>query len=126
MEVVQGRSINLALSVRGRSALRLAGLEEEVIEQHGIPMRARMVHSTDGKRTPVPYNREGKVSHLLRLVKHTSSENYGGKCCHMSRSSALRLVVEVGCKPLIPSTAILKVAKLAFFRHIICITFTTL
>lgn len=72
MEVVQGRSINLALSVRGRSALRLAGLEEEVIEQHGIPMRARMVHSTDGKKTPVPYNREGKVSHSFNeICKHT-------------------------------------------------------
>ncbi|GIX84508.1 kynurenine 3-monooxygenase [Caerostris extrusa] len=40
MEVVQGRSINLALSVRGRSALALAGLEEE--------------------KTFVPYDKDGK------------------------------------------------------------------
>ncbi|XP_054711977.1 kynurenine 3-monooxygenase-like [Uloborus diversus] len=60
MEVVAGRSINLALSVRGRSALRLAGLEEEVIDKHGIPMKGRMVHSTSGKRTPVPYDNRGQ------------------------------------------------------------------
>ncbi|XP_042899409.1 kynurenine 3-monooxygenase [Parasteatoda tepidariorum] len=60
MEVVQGRSINLALSVRGRSALKLAGLEEEVIERHGIPMKGRMVHSLTGQRNPVPYDPEGR------------------------------------------------------------------
>ncbi|GFX16860.1 kynurenine 3-monooxygenase [Trichonephila clavipes] len=62
MEIVQGRSINLALSVRGRSALALAGLEEEVIDKHGIPMRGRMLHSLDGWRTPFPYDKEGRVS----------------------------------------------------------------
>ncbi|GFS52444.1 kynurenine 3-monooxygenase, partial [Trichonephila inaurata madagascariensis] len=60
MEIVQGRSINLALSVRGRSALALAGLEEEVIDKHGIPMRGRMLHSLDGWRTPFPYDKEGR------------------------------------------------------------------
>lgn len=42
--VVSGnRSINLALSVRGISALRLAGIAEEVLAR-AIPMRGRMVY----------------------------------------------------------------------------------
>ncbi|CAL1284393.1 unnamed protein product [Larinioides sclopetarius] len=60
MEVVPGRSINLALSVRGRSALGLAGLEEEVIDKHGIPMKGRMIHSLDGWRTPIQYDKKGR------------------------------------------------------------------
>lgn len=38
------RSINLALSHRGRAALRAAGLEEEVLAR-SVPMRGRAVHS---------------------------------------------------------------------------------
>lgn len=53
-KVVVGRSINLALSRRGRDALRHAGLEEEVI-RNGIPMYARMIHDVSGRRRPIPY-----------------------------------------------------------------------
>ncbi|XP_037677960.1 kynurenine 3-monooxygenase isoform X1 [Choloepus didactylus] len=50
----RGRSINLALSYRGRQALKAIGLEEQIVSQ-GIPMRARMIHSLSGKKTAIPY-----------------------------------------------------------------------
>ena len=42
------RSINLALSDRGRAALRAVGLEEEILK-HAVPMRGRAVHLPNGK-----------------------------------------------------------------------------
>lgn len=54
-ELVQGRSINLALSVRGRKALSKVGLEDKLLE-HGIPMRGRMLHDLNGHKTAVPYD----------------------------------------------------------------------
>lgn len=50
-----GRSINLALSARGRAALAEVGLERELLE-HGIPMRGRMLHNPSGVQTCVPYD----------------------------------------------------------------------
>ena len=43
-----GRSINLALAERGLHALRLAGLEQEVMAQ-AVMMRGRMVHPAGGE-----------------------------------------------------------------------------
>ena len=51
---VSGRSINLALSRRGREALRAVGLEEEVLST-AIPMRGRMIHPLSGKLYSIPY-----------------------------------------------------------------------
>ena len=42
-----GRSINLALSHRGISALKVAKVFDE-IEPHMIPMKGRMIHHFDG------------------------------------------------------------------------------
>lgn len=53
---VRGRSINLALSIRGRTALKDVGLEEHMILNHGIPMKARMIHRLDGTTYPIPYD----------------------------------------------------------------------
>ncbi|XP_059612917.1 kynurenine 3-monooxygenase [Phlebotomus argentipes] len=55
-ELIGGRSINLALSVRGRKALAAVGLED-VILKHAIPMRGRMIHDLNGKRRIVPYDK---------------------------------------------------------------------
>lgn len=55
-ELVIGRSINLALSARGRKALAEVGLEEKLLE-HGIPMYARMIHDLDGTTKVIPYDR---------------------------------------------------------------------
>ena len=43
----RGRSINLALSVRGIDALQEVGLADDVLRDR-IPMRGRMIHSRDG------------------------------------------------------------------------------
>lgn len=51
-----GRSINLALSVRGLHALREVGLAEEVIKG-GVLMRGRMIHARDGS---LAFQRYGK------------------------------------------------------------------
>lgn len=52
-----GRSINLALSVRGLHALRQIGLAEEVLKS-SILMRGRMIHSPTGALTFQPYGKD--------------------------------------------------------------------
>jgi len=61
MEHVPGRSINLALSVRGRAALKEVGLEDQIVQAHGIPMYARMIHSLDGTTRQIPYGKKDQV-----------------------------------------------------------------
>lgn len=53
--MVHGRSINLALSVRGRKALARVGLEQKILE-HALPMRGRMLHDVNGRKRMVPYD----------------------------------------------------------------------
>lgn len=56
-EAEQGRSINLALSVRGIHALRDIGLADEVLKA-SILMRGRMIHAATGERTFQPYGKD--------------------------------------------------------------------
>jgi kynurenine 3-monooxygenase len=56
-EQERGRSINLALSVRGIEALRAVGLADEVLK-NAIPMRGRMIHSPAGKLAFQPYGKD--------------------------------------------------------------------
>ncbi len=53
----RGRSINLAISVRGIRALRDVGLADEVLKM-AIPMRGRMMHARDGHLTFQPYGKD--------------------------------------------------------------------
>jgi kynurenine 3-monooxygenase len=53
----RGRSINLALSVRGIHALREVGLADEVLRD-SVLMRGRMIHSRDGALTFQPYGKD--------------------------------------------------------------------
>jgi kynurenine 3-monooxygenase len=53
----RGRSINLALSVRGIAALREVGLADDVLHS-AIPMRGRMIHSPAGRLTFQPYGKD--------------------------------------------------------------------
>lgn len=53
-DVDAGRSINLALSRRGLSALNAVGLDDAVLAS-AIPMRGRMLHDTAGELTFQPY-----------------------------------------------------------------------
>ncbi|MBN9293320.1 MAG: FAD-dependent monooxygenase [Flavobacteriia bacterium] len=58
--VIEGRSINLALSDRGWKALQLAGIKEE-IEKIAIPMYGRCMHALDGTLTYQPYGKEDQA-----------------------------------------------------------------
>ncbi|KAJ3043069.1 kynurenine 3-monooxygenase, mitochondrial precursor [Rhizophlyctis rosea] len=49
-----GRSINLALSVRGISALKGVGADELVMKT-AIPMKGRMIHTNEGQLASQPY-----------------------------------------------------------------------
>ncbi|KAH1005153.1 hypothetical protein HUJ04_006189 [Dendroctonus ponderosae] len=55
----QGRSINLALSHRGRKALRLIGIEANILK-NAIPMSARFLHNEFGSSTIMPYDPTSK------------------------------------------------------------------
>jgi len=60
-----GRSINLAISVRGLHALAQVGLEAKAL-QHTIPMRGRMIHPLEGPLAFQPYGRDdSQVIHSL-------------------------------------------------------------
>lgn len=50
-----GRSINLAMSVRGLTALKEVGIADEIMEI-AIPMRGRMVHPLNGEVNFQPYS----------------------------------------------------------------------
>jgi kynurenine 3-monooxygenase len=52
-----GRSINLAVSTRGLTALRAVGLEQAVLDQ-AVSMRGRMTHARDGALALLPYGRD--------------------------------------------------------------------
>lgn len=56
-EKAEGRSINLALSTRGREALRELGLEDAVL-QTALPMSSRMIHSPSGEQSRQYYGKK--------------------------------------------------------------------
>lgn len=59
-QVPRGRSINLAISTRGLTALRRIGLDTEILKS-GVPMKGRMIHSAAGKTTFQAYDRTGQA-----------------------------------------------------------------
>jgi kynurenine 3-monooxygenase len=80
-EQAAGRSINLAISVRGIQALREVGLADEVLRS-AIRMSGRMIHAPDGALTFQPYgNDESESIHSisragLNLTLVRSTERY--------------------------------------------------
>ena len=60
MKVVQGKSINLALSDRGWRGLEGAGIRQE-IERVALPMAGRKMHARDGTLTYQPYGKEDQA-----------------------------------------------------------------
>src|SRR5436853_6162219 len=54
-KMLEGRSINLALSTRGIHALQQVGVADEVLK-HAIPMRGRMIHERSGDLHFAPYD----------------------------------------------------------------------
>ncbi|CAH1790724.1 unnamed protein product [Owenia fusiformis] len=87
-EVVKGRSINLALSCRGREALRAVGLEEKITGE-GIPMFARMIHNLDGSKKSIPYGKRDQSimsvdrRHLNELLL-SAAEKYDNVTLHFN------------------------------------------
>src|SRR5207244_7243309 len=53
--MLEGRSINLALSTRGIHALEQIGIADEVLK-HAIPMPGRMIHEKSGALHFAPYD----------------------------------------------------------------------
>jgi kynurenine 3-monooxygenase len=60
MKVVQGKSINLAMSDRGWKGLEGAGIRKE-IEKVALPMYGRLMHGIDEQLTYQPYGKEGQA-----------------------------------------------------------------
>lgn len=91
-EVVKGRSINLALSCRGIEALKIVGMEEEVLN-NAIPMYARMIHDLDGTCHPIPYGRKDQFINSvdrrkLNEVLLTAAEKNSNVTCHFNHKLA--------------------------------------
>lgn len=59
MKVVIGRSINMAMSVRGREGLKRIGAEESITSK-GIEMYTRMLHDLKGNMSSVPYGKKSQ------------------------------------------------------------------
>jgi kynurenine 3-monooxygenase len=60
LKIVQGKSINLALSDRGWKGLEGAGVAD-IIRKVAIPMHGRMMHAVDGNLTYQPYGKDGQA-----------------------------------------------------------------
>ncbi|MDB9963786.1 FAD-dependent monooxygenase [Vicingaceae bacterium] len=60
VDLIAGRSINLALSNRGWKAISEAGIESE-IEKIAIPMRGRMMHDEEGNTTFQQYGKDDEA-----------------------------------------------------------------
>jgi kynurenine 3-monooxygenase len=90
-----GRSINLALSVRGIHALGEVGLAGEVL-QNSIVMRGRMIHARHGALTFQPYGKdETEVLHsvsragLNRLLVEAAARHESVRLCFNHRCTGL-------------------------------------
>ncbi len=60
LKIVQGKSINLALSDRGWKGLEGAGVGDE-IRKVALPMSGRLMHAIHGSLTYQPYGKEGQA-----------------------------------------------------------------
>ena len=81
-DISAGKSINLALSVRGWKAFKSAGVEQE-IEPIAIPMTGRIMHDLEGKLTYQPYGKEGQAIYSvsragINCKMMDVAENFGG------------------------------------------------
>jgi len=85
-EISAGKSINLALSVRGWTALDAVGVGDE-IRKIAIPMYGRMMHDLEGNLTYQPYGKEGQAIFSVSRGKINAkmmdiAEEYGNATIH--------------------------------------------
>ena len=66
--ITAGKSINLALSKRGWTALKKAGIDKEVIKI-AIPVHKRVMHDINGRLTDQPYGNEGECIYSVSRAK---------------------------------------------------------
>ncbi|CAG2110825.1 unnamed protein product [Medioppia subpectinata] len=71
-EHVVGKSINMALSERGRVALRSLGLEDQILDNYSIKMNARLIHDVNGRKRAIPYGK--KNQYLLSISRRFLNE----------------------------------------------------
>jgi kynurenine 3-monooxygenase len=64
-QMVAGRSINLALSNRGIQALKMIGLEKEML-QLALPMYGRMIHTVGNAPVTAPYS--GRTGEFINSI----------------------------------------------------------
>ncbi len=104
----RGRSINLALSVRGIHALREVGLADDVLAD-SVLMRGRMIHARDGSLAFQPYGKDdSEALHSVSraglnrlLVKAAGAHpsvrvHFGHKCTGLDPAGAAEFVDENG------------------------------
>jgi len=70
-EFVGGRSINLALSTRGLTALAKVGMHDRILKEC-IPMRGRMIHDLQGGTHLQPYGKPGQ--HINSVSRRSLNE----------------------------------------------------
>ena len=80
-DISAGKSINLALSVRGWKAFKTVNVEKEV-EKIAIPMHGRTMHDVEGNLTFQPYGLEGEAIYSvsragINCTMMDIAENYG-------------------------------------------------
>ena len=90
-KVAAGRSINLALSNRGRKALRMLDLEDDILDI-SVPMSKRIMHSHEGVLTEQPYGQIGQSIYsvsrrelnikLLNIAESNSVKIFFNQDCH--------------------------------------------
>lgn len=85
-EISAGKSINLALSVRGWTALDAVGVGDE-IRKIGIPMYGRMMHDLEGNLSYQPYGKEGQAIYSISRGKTNAvmmdmAEKHGNATIH--------------------------------------------
>lgn len=85
-EISAGKSINLALSVRGWTALDAVGIGDE-IRKIGIPMYGRMMHDLEGNLSYQPYGKEGQAIYSISRGKTNAvmmdmAEKHGNATIH--------------------------------------------
>lgn len=85
-----GRSINLALSVRGLHALSEAGLFERIMKI-AVPMKGRMMHGLEGELTFQPYGKDDSeviyavLRSELNQMLLTAAEQHAGVQIHFNQ-----------------------------------------
>ena len=104
----EGRSINLAISTRGIHAMEQIGLASKILGQ-AVPMRGRMIHSTEKRLTFQPYGTErhhyiNSVSRAglnLALIEAAGSHPnvrlvFGKKCTGVDAETATAYLEDTG------------------------------